>query len=327
MSVRAAIVLIVLLPGSASAQVQGFPVEPTPLANPPARLLPPVVYDPPIQRTPVSCPIPAAPCGRDPFRNVTAGGLAITCFPQSLLWEPPLASRREPRFTFVPTTLSNDFTNNTLDANIGATVGLVRFEREDSPLRVQLDAFGVVINRVSQYDFLVDSDYRAGLPLTFALGPWHGKLAFEHTSSHLGDETIERTGRQRNDYTKDEIVAGLGRWLFADHLRVYGDVGWAVFEHIPDNPSPFRFDLGGEWRPRVSTGFWGEPFAAANLEFNGANGYHPSLDVQLGWLWRAPDRRLGQFRVYAEYFTGRSDFGQFFTMNEQFLGFGVAIEN
>ena len=78
--------------------------------------------------------------------------------------------------------------------------------------------------------------------------------------------------------------------------------------------------------PRFATGFGGQPFAAADLEFNGANGYNPVLDLQAGWLWRAPNRRLSQFRVYGEFYTGHSPYGQFFQMQENWLGIGVALD-
>lgn len=327
-------------PAPGWCQISGYPIVPAP----PARLLPPVVADGPFLFEPVEpqfaglpttnrgpvpvvCPRPAEGCREDPFRNATCGGLVMTCFPQSLIWDPPLAARREPRFTLVPTTLSNAYTHNTLDVNIGATAGLSRFDREGNPLRVQLDMFGVVVSRISEYNYLVASDYRAGLPLTFELEAWHGKVSYEHSSDHVGDETILRTGRQRIDFTKDELVLGLGRWLYGHRLRLYGDGAWAFFQNIPDDPSPFRFDLGAEWRPRFSTEFRGQPYAAVNLDFNGVNDFSPSIDFQAGWLWLAPDRRLGQFRVYLEFFAGHSPYGQYFQMPERFVGLGVALDH
>jgi hypothetical protein len=226
----------------------------------------------------------------------------------------------------MPTTLSNPFTKRTLDVDIGNTVGLVRVEPPDSALRLQLDIFGLVATRISQYDFLVATDYRGGLPVTFAYGPWHGKFGYEHTSTHLGDETIARTGRASFDYIKDELVFGLGRWVAADTLRVYGVVGWAFFMDVPGTSDPFRFDLGFEWYRRRATGPRGQPFAAGNVDFNGAVGYNPSLSLQAGWQWRNPDRRLSQLRVFAQYYVGRSPYGQFFQDRESWFGVGIAAD-
>jgi hypothetical protein len=93
----------------------------------------------------------------------------------------------------------------------GATVGLFRLTPAESPWAVQLDFFGLVGSRFSQYDYLVTSDYRAGLPITWACGPWHGKIGYEHTSTHQGDDVMVLTGRQPIPSVKDELVVGLGR--------------------------------------------------------------------------------------------------------------------
>jgi hypothetical protein len=247
-------------------------------------------------------------------------------FPPTLLWEPPLAIKREPRLALLGSTLTDAFNRETQDISIGNTLGLFRYDFPDSPLRIQLDIFGVIITRISQRDFLVDSDYRGGLPVTFSYGPWHGKIGYEHTSTHLGDETLVRTGRQPFDFIKDELVVGVGRWLFDYSLRVYGDAGWAVSQFVPGNPSPLRFDIGAEWYRRRVTGFLGEPFAATNLEFNGSYGFNPNFTLQAGWLWRDPNRRLSQLRVYGEYYTGRSPFGQFFQDREHWVGIGIATD-
>jgi hypothetical protein len=340
-----AAVLVTLLatarPAQAQAQAQGNPVATYP--DRPALLLPPrpdtdappivgfpVYPDRPAYRAP-SPPGPDVeprdpPARRELFRYTTHSGGVFSMFPPTLLWEPPLAIKREPRLAFLGSTLTNEFNRETMDFSIGNTVGLFRYDFADSPLRLELDIFGVIITRISQRDFLVDSDYRGGLPVTFSYGPWHGKIGYEHTSTHLGDETLVRTGRQPFDFIKDELVIGVGRWLFGYSLRLYGDAGWALSQFVPGNPSPLRFDLGAEWYHRRVTGFRGEPFAATNLEFNGSYGFNPNFTLQAGWLWRDPNRRLSQLRVYGEYFTGRSPFGQFFQDREHWVGIGIATD-
>jgi hypothetical protein len=323
-----AVVVLAAAAGPAVGQVQGYPVDPEPGGRA-AVLLRPVPAGRPADPPPAPPPArycPPEPDPADPFRRVVPGGAAVTGFPQQLLWEPPLASLREPRFLFMPTTLSNPYTTRTLETAIGNTVGLLRVEPPDSGLRLQLDMFGLVASRISSYDYLVTTDYRAGLPLTFACGPWHGKIGYEHTSTHLGDETLERTGRRPFDYIKDELVVGVGRWLCDDSLRVYGMAGWAFFLDVPGTSDPFRFDLGFEWYKRRATGARGQPFAAGNVEFNGAVGYNPALSLQAGWQWRNPDRRLSQLRVFGQYYAGRSPYGMFFQDRESWFGVGVALD-
>jgi hypothetical protein len=283
----------------------------------------------PVSSYPVPCetePLPAAHPVCDPFRYLTRAGGVITGFPRTLLWEPPLASLREPRFLVMPTTLSNTTTQDTVETAIGGTIGFLRLEPAGWRSAIQFDVFGLANSRFADYDYLVGTDYRFGFPISIASGPWHAKIGYEHTSTHLGDETQERTGQVPFDYIKDELVLGLGRYLVDGRWRLYGQMGWAMRQDVPGDPSPFRFALGTEWSRRRMTGWWGQPFAAANLEFDGAVDYDPNLSLQLGWLWRDPDRRLSQFRVFGQYYTGHSPYGQFFLTREDWFGIGAAVD-
>src|SRR5262249_23133903 len=217
-------------------------------------------------------------------------------------------------------TFNSHFSDQTVDTAIGNTLGLVRYEPAGNSYAIQFDVFAVAFSRFSEYDFLVESDYRLGLPISWACGPWHGKFGYEHTSTHLGDETIVRTGRAPFDYIKDEIVIGLGRYWWNQQLRVYGVFGWAFSQEIPGDPSPCRFDLGAEWVRRRATGCTGQPFVAGNLDFNGAVGYSPNFSLQAGWIWRDPSRRLAEGRIFAQFFTGNSVYGQFFQTRENWFG-------
>ena len=249
----------------------------------------------------------------------------VEIFPTGLLWEPALAGKREARLAGLASNLSNVYTQKTVDTQIGGNFGIARLVPEGSDLEIQVDLFGVVNSRFSQYDFLIASDYRAGIPLTFRRGPWAVKVAYEHTSTHLGDELIQNTGATRIEYIKDEVVLGLSR-LFDDRLRVYGQAGYAFRQFIDGNPSKYRFDVGFEWFHRAATGPWGTPFVAANVGFRGENAYNADVAVQAGWLWRHPDKRLAQWRVYGEYSSGKSYFGQLFRTRENFGAFGIALD-
>ncbi|VTU01604.1 Protein containing DUF1207 OS=Rhodopirellula maiorica SM1 GN=RMSM_02997 PE=4 SV=1: DUF1207 [Gemmataceae bacterium] len=354
-----AVAVTVLAITPAAAQVQGHPVEPSvehapqPATNPPraGRLLAPVAADAP--RTsfrqpppdlggvvpevgpppgfhpppPVTPGLPPAPQrGQDPFRAETRDGGVYTGLPRTLLWEPPMAMPREPRFLVMPTSLSNATTTDTVDTSIGTTIGLLRGEPAGWKTAVQADFFAVVTSRFSNYDFLVDTDYRFGFPVTFARGPWQWKVGYEHLSSHLGDEIQQRTGQQPIDYVKDEVVLGVGRFLFDDRVRVYGEVAWAAYQNIPGNPSPFRFDVGTEWVRRRCTGCTGQPFVATNWRFDGSTGYDLDYSLQVGWIWRDGTRRFGEARVFGQYYTGHAPYGQFYTTRESWFGVGVAFD-
>jgi hypothetical protein len=250
----------------------------------------------------------------------------VSGFPGTLLWEPPLASKYEPRTQGLLTSLDNNLSRQTVDTAIGLTAGLLRFTPPESHFAVQLDGFAVVFSRFSQWDKLVGVDYRAGLPVTFRHGPWHAKVGYEHTSSHLGDDVAAQTGRRPVEYVRDELVGGIGRRMLGDRLRAYGQAAWGFHQIVQGDPPPFRFDVGLEGFWRYATGWCGAPFAAVNVGFDGAVDYDAAVTVQVGWHWRDPTRRLSSARVFGEFYSGRSPYGQFFQIREQFYSFGLSID-
>ena len=262
------------------------------------------------------------------FHVCTWRDTAITAAPYSLLWEPPLASKREPRFLVNPTTLDNPGQSWTLDTSIGNTVGLLRAQPVGHDVAYQLDIFGVVHTRLTPED-LDAADYRFGVPLTARWGAWHGKLAYEHTSAHLGDEFLRRNpGTPVLAFARDEVVLGVGRWV-RDRLRVYGQLGYAFFSDLPfgtPDDAKWRFDTGFEVYCPAPTGLSGQPFFAAHLNSLGYASYNPNVNVQAGWMWRNPYQRLSNVRLYGEYYNGRSPYGQFYQTREEFYSVGWSCD-
>jgi len=267
---------------------------------------------------------------RKGFRTYTWQGTALTVFPSTLLWTPPLAVKRDPRMMILASDLKNYRSDYSLDTWIGGTQSILRVEPQGIDFAAQLDIFGVVKSRLSPDDLML-ADYRFGLPLSFEWGWWHGKIAYEHTSAHLGDEMIASRGLFVRSFSKDEIVLGIGRYVGdRKNLRVYGHYAYAVQFVVPGIEDTAanrgRFDLGFEWFLREPQGFGGTPFAAANVEWRGDQGHQANINLQAGWMWRNPFTREGQFRVFAEHYTGRSPYGQFFAEKETFTSFGIAFD-
>lgn len=265
---------------------------------------------------------------RQKFQTNTWRGTVVTALPNSLLWEPPLAVKKDPRMQFLATDQANYRDNYTIDTSIGMTMGLYRIEPVGADFAAQLDIFGLVLTRLSPDD-LIAADYRFGFPVTFRWGWWQGKVAYEHTSAHLGDELIRASGLVTQSFAKDELVLGVGRFLY-DNLRVYGHVGYAFSFQVPGvedtSRNKTRYDVGAEWFLRCPTGWQGTPFVAANVEWRGDQNYDPNYTVQAGWFWRNPTQRLGTFRLFAEHYSGRSPYGQFLANREQFTSFGFGFD-
>ncbi len=250
----------------------------------------------------------------------------LELLPTSLLWEPKLADKREPRLSAVQNDVDSVFSNRTTDPSIGLTAGILRLRPEVFPsVVVQVDLFAVAHLRFSRADESIAQDYRAGVPITWRAGNWVGKFGYEHTSTQLGDELSALRGVQRITFERDETVGALG-YLWDNQLRTYGQVGYAFSRNIPGDPERWRYDVGFDWFKRVNTGRTGQPFAAINAAFNPEVNYAATMTYQFGWMWRKDDQRLGQFRVYAEFFDGHSMFGQLFRNRERYAGIGFALD-
>ncbi len=265
---------------------------------------------------------------REEFRTFTWRGTGITAFPGSLLWEPGLAVQKDPRMKATYSNQPNFRGSNSLDTSIGGTQGLYRFDFEGQDLQVQSDIFGVVHTRLSPED-VTFADYRFGLPFTVQRGWWQAKFGYEHTSSHLGDRLLRAIPQRVPSYARDEIVLGAGRILY-DQLRLYGTYAYAFQLIVPGVEASFRtrsrFDVGFEWFDRRTTGFWGTPYVAGNIEWQGSQGYKPNYSLQAGWLFRNPTVRLSQFRVFVEHYRGQSPFAINSAEREQYTAAGLAFD-
>ena len=88
-----------------------------------------------------------------------------------------------------------------------------------------------------------DGNY--GLSVTTASSsPWSFRFALQHLSAHLGDEYQERTGRQRLNYTREEIAVAALRRL-GPRSRAYGEIGGAYVTGA-EIQDPWRLQAGIE---------------------------------------------------------------------------------
>ncbi|HEV3263584.1 MAG TPA: DUF1207 domain-containing protein [Gemmataceae bacterium] len=249
----------------------------------------------------------------------------LTGLPPTLLWEVPLAAQHEPRTYIKPTSLRDATTYSTIDTAIGGEFGLARLSVDGQPdWAIQQDVFAVVFSRWAHQHIGTGIDFRVGFPLTFARGPWEAKIGYEHTSTHLGDDFVEETGRFKKAYVRDEIVMG-GAYRCWDQVRLYGQFGYGPYVNTPAGHQPERYDCGVEWSQQRSTGFRGQPFAACDVDLRPEQNFEPNLTAQVGWQWKQLGSRPA-LRTALEYYDGKSPFGQFFQDREKWLGVGIFLD-
>ncbi len=266
----------------------------------------------PRQESPPLVAFPSSLCPKSRYLQV---------LPQGLMYRSYLAGVKEPRMAS-KWVHEKDF-GWMWDVSLGGRVGIIRYGTDDvlNPQGWQIDLEGGVQPRLSlehQCD-VVSSDFRAGVPLTFAEGPHHYKLAYYHLSAHLGDEWMLRfPGTRRINYSRDVVLLGYSNYWTPD-LRLYGEAGYAFDRD--EFTKPWEFQFGVEYSPLRSRGIRPAPFFAINGHLREDNDFSGNLTVETGLQWRGLTGAL--FRLGMIYFNGMSDQYEFFDDFENKIGMGI----
>ena len=241
--------------------------------------------------------------------------------PDGLIYPAYLAGLKESRLS---THIVHERDDSWLwDATLGGWFGLFRYGTRSNtrPLGIQLDVEGSAQFRldIPENVDVRATDYRAGVPLTFAYGPHQTKVGYYHLSSHLADEFLLLNPTfPRLNFTRDVLF--IGQMLdVTDEVRVYVEAGWAFASEVSQ---PWEFQFGLDYAPATATGHRGAPFFAVNGHLREEVGFGGGLAVQTGWAWRGDDNDH-LLRVGLHYFNGKSNQYSFFNDHEQQLGFGL----
>jgi hypothetical protein len=243
--------------------------------------------------------------------------------PIGLLYRSYLAGAKEPRFSSY---LNRDTELGQIwDASLGARIGILRYGTEDviRPEGWQIDLEGgcqARLDPIADSTPLLSVDFRVGVPVTWAQGPWQFKTGYYHISAHLGDEfLILFPDARRLNYTRDSIMLGLG-YFWTESIRLYGEVAYAVGAN--DGAEPWEMQFGIDWVPAHDTGVRGAPFAALNAHLREDVDFNGNLVVQAGWAWRQ-HARGSLFRTGLQYYRGKSDQYEYFDYSERRFGWGM----
>ena len=164
-------------------------------------------------------------------------------------------------------------------------------------------------------------DFRFGFPIAARAGPLAMKLHPWHMTSHLGDEFIERTGRERAVYARNEIALGIS-WDFDAETRAYVEAGYALSRG--DVNEPLRFMAGVEAVGRHLGPDWPETFAALNLTSFEEQDWGVQFNLEAGF-WLRPEKSPRGVRFSVGYSRGPSVLTQFFDQNEEYWTFGFSL--
>ena len=208
---------------------------------------------------------------------------------------------------------------------LGGRFGLVKIHPPGEPEKgwqISLDAgfFGTFDSEDSNDNLGWDGYY--GLVATTELrDDLSLKIGALHTSSHVGDEFAEETGRRRIGYTREELVAGLYHRL-GPRWRVYGDLAWA-YKNNADEQEPLRLQAGTEY---VAEGVLGRGFgwfSALDVQSWEENDWDASITAQVGLLLHRGGR---WWRVALEAYDGRNQVGEFFFRQDSYVALGLYLD-
>jgi len=243
--------------------------------------------------------------------------------PDGLMYKSYLAAGRESRFASKWIYEQDD--GWLWDVALGGRVGVLRYGTEDDawPEGWQLDVEGAAFPRLDLENDrdMVSTDFRFGVPLTARQGPWEGKFAYYHLSSHLADEYLQRHPgalATRINYVRDTLVLGIALRLAPD-LRLYSEAGYAFW--TDGGSQPWEFQFGVDYSPVLLTGALPAPFFAVGGRIREEVDYGGNFTVQAGVQWRGRSGHI--FRLGAHYFNGMSDQYQFFNQHEEQIGVGL----
>lgn len=241
--------------------------------------------------------------------------------PEGIVYKPYLAGTKESRLSATIVSVTDQGT--TWDATLGGRIGVARVGNHDVilPEGWQLDVEGsaqVRLNLLENVD-VQSVDFRAGLPLTYGIGPNRYKFSYYHLSSHIGDEYLfANPGTPKQNFARDVLVLGYARYL-SPEFRAYAEMGWAFYSIESE---PWEFQFGVDYSPSVATGLMGSPFFGVNGHLRQELDYSGTFSLQAGWAWRG-DETGHLLRAGLQYYNGASSQFAFYRRFEEQIGFGL----
>jgi opacity protein-like surface antigen len=208
----------------------------------------------------------------------------------------------------------------------GGRFGMVRFGPAAPGGRawqISVEAgFDALFDSQNKLD-VVGWDGNYGLTVTTASSsPLAWKFGLTHVSSHIGDEYLMRTGRERLNYTREELNVGAA-WRWSPQWRAYSEAGVAYFRG-DDALKPWRLQGGVEWDSGL--GPCGRRFAcyaAADLSSMQERDWRRDVTAAIGIVVQSVGRTS---RIFLEWHDGRPTANEFYTDTVKTLSLGLRMD-
>lgn len=148
------------------------------------------------------------------------------------------------------------------------------------------------------------------------------RLAFVHTSSHMGDEYLLRNHiTERLSSRKEEVGAGVS-WKIDERLRTYAEFGYGLNLGTRNKPVRLQTGLEFEDKPRLGKSRW---YAALDVTSFEENDYEVSANLQTGFLFSSAGSPR-RYRFGIELYDGRAQLDTFFMFRERYAVIGMWLD-
>ena len=295
----------------------------------------------PLEGTGPGSPQAAGPAAGTPARTTQrwrtwlwrrpAPGRRTVRFPAGDLFTAPLADQKQPRFhTTYQRWKPPRGTFDIASVGFGEDFGLVRWPRGDEGDGWQMGISGAVFaifNLDTGSKDLLNADYIVGFPVSYRSGVWSARLRVFHQSSHLGDEfllqpqdrqPVPQVPRVNLSYEALEFLAS-HEWRAA---RLYFG-GSRIF--ASDTPlKRQRLQAGTEYRGNPLGWRTARLVAGLDVEAWEETGWDRDFSLKAGLMFRSPYGDARSVQVLVEYYNGHAPHGQFYPLNVQYAGLGIA---
>lgn len=207
---------------------------------------------------------------------------------------------------------------------VGGRLGLVRVHTDARAWQLNVEGGFNGQFDIDHSEDNVGWDGLYGLTVTTTLRPNVAlRVGALHNSAHVGDEYIERTGRPRLGYTREEAVAGIS-WQIDRRWRTYAEGAHGYTLRNETLQAPGRAQAGLEFE--TPTYWWAGRlgwYAALDVSAMEERDWRVDTGMNVGFVTHAGERR---WRLGIEYYDGRPAMGEFFQHTERHLALGMWLD-
>ena len=221
--------------------------------------------------------------------------------------------------------------HNHFDGCVGQTIEILQWHPNTGSVwgwgiegssHIQLDSIGNATfpERVS--------DWGLGTYFSFRSDDFSARLQYLHISSHLGDALFYPPNPPHIIYSRESLRFILS-WEVSETFRLYGGPGF--WTHITPNSADSRpFGHAGlelyTYSFPLIAGTLGRGYFSYDFQIYAEAGVVVDQAFQAGLQWKWKKDSHQSIRLAALYYTGNSQYGQFFRSADSYLGLGIFFD-